>query len=137
MNAQIGLEYMAILTLLIAFLVPLFYIANQQIEIARATSEAKTAVNTMVAAVNAVYAQSPGSKLTANVYIPKGYDNQTSYLANGTIDLRIILADGVTYDAAGFTKCNVTGRLPPYSGYHVMTFLNIPNNSVLINTTAK
>ena len=136
MKAQIGLEYMAVLTILIVFIVPLFYIANERINVARTTSEARIAANTIVSSANAVYAQSPGSKLTAQVYIPQGYVANTSYIANKTVSLRFSLANGNPFEAFGLTKGNITGRLPPYAGRHVMTFMLNQNGYVIINVSA-
>jgi len=137
MRAQIGLEYMAVVTLMIALLVPLFYIANQRLEVSSVSSRAKVAVSTIVTYANTIYAQSPGSKLTANVYVPIGYNNATSYIANRTILMHFDLTDGRPYDVFGITKGNVSGRLPPYPGYHVMTFTMNQSGWVIINTTAK
>jgi uncharacterized protein (UPF0333 family) len=137
MKAQTGFEYMVILALVIAFLVPLFYMANQSIEVSRATSEAKTAVSAIVNAANTVCVQSPGSKLTAQVFIPAGYDNRTSYVVNKTVLLTVNLADGRMYNAYGYANCNMSGRLPPYNGYHIMTFYHNQSGYAIINTTAK
>jgi len=136
MKAQLGLEYIVILTVVIALITPLFYLANQRLEVSRVTSEARLAVDEIVTSVNTVYAQTPGSKLTSNIFVPNGYENQTSYIANKTISMKFKLADGRDYEISGLPRCNVSGRLPPYAGYHVMTFILNQNGIVLINTTA-
>jgi len=132
MKAQIGLEYMIVVALAITILVPLFYYANEQFEMSRTKGEA----NTIVTSVNTVYAQSPGSKLTANVYIPKGYHPEGSRLVNKTIMMNYTTLGGGTYPIMGVAKCNVSGRLPPYWGYHVMTFTLTPYGNVSINASA-
>jgi len=136
MKAQIGLEYMAVLTLMIALMIPLFYLANQKLDTSRTSSEATAAMNAIVSSADSVYAQSPGSKISTNVYIPNGYDNASSYMTGKTIVMRYNLANGMPYDAMGFTKGNISGRLPPYSGYHIMTFTMNQSGWVLINTSA-
>lgn len=137
MKAQIGLEYMAVLTLMIALMIPLFYLANQKLDTSRTSSEASAAMNAIISSADSVYAQSPGSKISTNVYIPNGYDNSSSYIISKTIVMRYNLANGMPYDAIGFTKGNISGRLPPYPGYHIMTFTMNQSGWVLINTTAK
>ena len=137
MKAQIGLEYMAILTLMIALMIPLFYLANQKLDTSRTSSEASAAMNAIISSADSVYAQSPGSKISTNVFIPMGYDNASSYIITKTIVMRYNLANGMPYDAMGFTKGNIAGRLPPYPGYHLMTFTMNQSGWVLINTTAK
>ena len=137
MKAQIGLEYMAVLTLMIALMIPLFYLANQKLDTSRTSSEAVAAMSAIVSSADSVYAQSPGSKISTNVYIPMGYDNASSYIVDKTIVMRYNLANGIPYDAIGFTKGNIGGRLPPYPGYHIMTFTMNQSGWVLINTTAK
>lgn len=137
MKGQIGMEYMVILTLMITLLIPLFYIANERLGVSRTTSEAQAAMNAIVSSANTVYAQSPGSKLSTHIYIPSGYSNKTSYMVNRTIIMHFDLVSGIPYEVVGLTKGNVTGWLPPYPGYHIMTFALQQNGSVLINTTAK
>jgi uncharacterized protein (UPF0333 family) len=137
MKAQVGLEYMVILAVLVAFMIPLFYIANDRLQYSRTTSEAREAMNTMVSTVNTVYSQSPGSRLTVNIFFPTGYDNKSSFISNRTIQLKITLPDGTPYEIFGMTKCNVTGRLPPYAGYHAMTFTLNQSGFVAISTAAK
>lgn len=137
MKAQTGLEYMAILTLMMALIVPLFFIANERLETARISNEAKIAMNAIVDSVNTVYSQSPGAKLTARVYVPDGYDSGNSYFANKTIVMKYNLAGGTPYEILGFVRGNVSGRLPPYPGYHVMTFYLNETGQVEANTTAQ
>jgi predicted peptidase len=136
MKAQIGLEYMVVVALVITILVPLFYYANEQFELSRTKGEANIAMNTIITSVNTVYAQSPGSKLTANVYIPKGYHPESSRLVNKTIMMNYTAIGGGAYPIMGVAKCNVSGRLPPYWGYHVMTFTLTPYGNVSINASA-
>jgi len=136
MKAQIGLEYMIVVALVIAILVPLFYYANQKLESSRTEGEARIAMNTIVTSVNTVYAQSPGSKLSANVFVPKGYQPASSRLINRTILMNYTSMGGDRYEIIGIAKCNVSGRLPPYWGYHVMTFILQQNGNVSINATA-
>jgi hypothetical protein len=136
MKAQTGLEYIAVLTLMMALIIPLFFIANQRLEVSRVSGEAKMAMNEIVSSVNAVYAQSPGSRMTAKVYIPDGYDYANSYFANKTIVMKYNLFSGAPYEVMGIVKGNVTGRLPPYPGHHVMTFFLNETGQVIVNTTA-
>ncbi len=136
MRAQIGLEYMVVVAMVIAILVPLFYYANQKLESSRTEGEARIAMNALVTSVNTIYAQSPGSKISANIYIPKGYQPASSRLINRTILMNYTSMGGDRYEIIGIAKCNVGGRLPPYWGYHVMTFTLNQSGYVIINASA-
>ena len=137
MKAQTGLEYIAILTLMLALIIPLFFVANQRLEVARVSNGAKIAMNAIVDSVDTIYSQSPGSRITTKVYIPDGYDSANSYFANTTIVMSYYMFDGASHEILGFIKGNASGRLPPYPGHHVMTFYLNETGQVIVNTTAQ
>ncbi len=137
MKAQIGLEYMVVVGMIITILIPLFFYANEKFDQARTQGEANIAMNTIVTSVNTVYAQSPGSKLTVNVYVPQGYHPESSYLINRTIFMNYTAIGSYAYPIAGIAKSNVSGKLPPYWGYHVMIFTLMPYGNVSISSIAQ
>jgi hypothetical protein len=134
MKAQIGIEYMVVVSLIIVILIPMFYLANQKLESARTANEARIAMNTIVTSVNTVYAQSPGSMLTSRVFIPNGYNYSGSFIVNRSIVMDFTSAGGDRYVIEGIAKCNVSGKLPPRPGYYLMTFNLTSYGNVSINT---
>lgn len=135
MKGQIGIEYMVVVSLIIVILIPLFYLANQKLESSRTENEARIAMNTIVTSVNTVYAQSPGSKITSRVFIPNGYNPAGSFILNKSIVMNFTSIGGDRYQIEGIAKCNVSGKLPRYAGYHVMTFTLMPYGNVSIDST--
>ena len=136
-KAQAGLEYLVVLILMIAALVPIFYFASQSTQTARVGSEAYLAVNSIIAAVDSVYGQSPGTRTSVRVYIPEGYSANGSYFNDSVVSLRFYISGGQYNDVYGSTRGNVSGTPPAGPGYRVLYITMTSNNTVLIqNSTA-
>jgi uncharacterized protein (UPF0333 family) len=134
-QAQAGLEYLVVLILMIAALVPIFYFASQNTQTARVGSEAYLAVNSIITAVDSVYGQSPGTRTSVRVYVPDGYSTNGSYFNHSVVSLRFYISGGQYTDVYGSTKGNVTGTPPAGPGYRVLYITMTNNNTVLIQNS--
>lgn len=124
MKAQVAIEYLAIIGLvLVAISLSAAYIWQQN-EITTKVQQAVIAVNTISAAADNLYAQGPGAKTTIDVFFPSGYDSSLSYVSDNYIILKIYTAAGYT-DVLAITKANVTGSLPEEDGLKVLTLETI------------
>ncbi len=136
-RAQAGLEYLAILLVMIVALIPIFYMANQNTQTSRVGAEAYAAVRAIIAGVDSVYGQSPGTRTSVSVYLPQGYTANGSYFNRTVVSLRFYVTGGRYTDVYGSTTGNVTGSPPAGPGYRILYITMTGNNTVLIqNSTA-
>lgn len=136
-RAQAGLEYLAILMVMIVALIPIFYIANQNTQNSRLGAEAYAAVRAIIAGVDSVYGQSPGTRTSVSVYLPQGYSANGSYFNRTEVSLRFYTGGGQYTNVYGSTTGNVTGTPPAGPGYRILYITMTRNNTVLIqNSTA-
>jgi uncharacterized protein (UPF0333 family) len=116
MKAQSAVEYMMIIIIVLAMIIPLTAYVWQQNEIGSRVRQGRLAVDTIAAAADNIYAQGPGAKTEIGVVFPTGYDDTQSALANNTIHIRVMTPIGAN-DIIATTKANVTGTLPTTTGY--------------------
>ncbi len=131
MHAQISFEYMAIVALALAILIPLSFFVFNHSETQTRSKQAEIAVNSLTTAADSLYAQGRGAKTTLQIFLPDGYDYQKSFISNRTISIKVNTANGA-FDVVGKTRGNVSGTLPSRSGYKDFV-LEMWENYVLIN----
>jgi len=124
MKAQIAIEYLAIIALVLAAISLAAAYIWQQNEISTRVQQATVAVNTIAAAADNLYAQGPGAKTTINVFFPPGYVSSLSSVSDNTIVLKVYTPAGYT-DVPIATKANVSGSLPEGYGLRVLTLETI------------
>ncbi len=129
-RAQTSLEYVAILALVLAVLLPLGYFAYQDVQAKNAVSQAEIVVARLAAAADLVYVQGPSARTQVQVYVPK-------YVNNASVGNREILysvfAGGALTDVYRSTQGNVAGVLPVLEGVYVMDVYVNETNWVIIN----
>jgi len=125
MKAQVALEYLMLIGIVIGAITIISAYVWQQNEVSTRLQQAVIAVNSITTTANNVYAQGPGAKTTVNVFFPAGYNPSLSYIsANKTIVLKIYTPIGYN-DIVGITKANVSGSLPKSDGLKVLTLETI------------
>ncbi|MBL7160266.1 MAG: hypothetical protein ISS93_00235 [Candidatus Aenigmarchaeota archaeon] len=121
MRAQVAFEYIVIVGLVIAFLVPVWsYIAsmNDQATQSLSVSQAQTAAKKIVSAADLVYTQGPPTQITLDVFVPRGVQNAT--IVNSTVWFRVYYTSGVT-DATATALGSLQGTLPRSEGLYKFT----------------
>jgi uncharacterized protein (UPF0333 family) len=135
-KGQTALEYLIIVTVLLAALLPLVYLANQYSSRSTVSVEAKVAVDSLVESADYVTSLSPGSKTTVDIFIPQGYVSNESSINGKRILLTFYLSTGKKFTIHKETKANVTGTLPSGWGYHEFSFTFQEDATVLIEAAA-
>ncbi|MFH1285309.1 MAG: hypothetical protein ABIH99_01880 [Candidatus Micrarchaeota archaeon] len=125
-----SLEYLMLVALFFIILLPFSYLVWQTVQGHVQSSQAQVAVHTIVSAVDSVYAQGPGAKTTADIYLPTGVENASIYTKE--ISLRVRLSNGVSTEIFELTSGNVTGTLPTRAGKHLLHVEMFENGTVAV-----
>ena len=136
MRAQASLEYLILFSALLAAMLPIIYIADQQYNREAVASSARLALESTTSAVDSVSALSAGSTIKRTIFFPQGYLGNESYVSEKIIFLKFYLPDGTAVDAFRETIAEVQGELPQYWGLHELTFTLEEDGTVLIKTSA-
>ena len=131
MRAQSSFEYMAIVALVLAVLIPVSAFVYKQSETATRIKQAEVAANALASTADSLYAQSAGAKSTMQIFLPDGYDSAKSSISNKIISIKIQTPGGVL-EASARTKAKITGSMPATSGYKTFT-LEMLGDSVNIS----
>jgi len=133
MKAQIAIEYLTIIGLVLAAISLMAAYIWQQNEISSRLQQGSVAINAIVTTAENLYAQGPGAKTQITVIFPPGYTSSLSSISDNRIVLKIYTPIGFT-DIVGETKANVSGSLPTEEGLKVLT-LETVNGYVNISSS--
>ncbi len=114
-KAQMAVEYMIIMGLVILVTIPLFYYAMSESNINVQLNNANDAVNTLARAADTVYSIGTGSKKYVWVNMPGGI--QTYSLTNKTVLIKLYVFGGLS-DIFRQTKAELAGVIPISKGQH-------------------
>ena len=120
MRAQSSFEYMGIVVVVLAVLIPLTTFIYQHSETANRSQQAQIAVNSIAAAADALYSQGQDAKTTLSINLPAGFLPKESYSANGTILISYTTPFG-KQSAIAHLKANITGWFSPGFGFKIIT----------------
>ncbi len=118
-KAQVGIEYLALLAIVLLVILPIAYYAYLNITVNGDTVEAQTAVSRIVDAANFVAAEGPGATTQVQITLPNSYDSNKSYLNNTLININLDLSGGK--DTLGVANQILLGNLPVTSGTYQLT----------------
>jgi hypothetical protein len=116
MRGQAAFEYMLVVIIVLAFLVPMWaYIIdiNNDAGDELTLSYAKNAVEKIVSASDLVYTQGPPAKVRLSVFIPQGIESYN--ITNRTIILNVVNFAGRT-TVFSTSRARLNGTLPAGSG---------------------
>jgi uncharacterized protein (UPF0333 family) len=116
MKAQAAFEYMLIVILVLAFLVPLWTYTlsvNNEASDELALSYAKNTVESITSAADLVYSQGPPAKVKITVFIPGGV--QEANITNRTVALKVQYTTGVT-GVFAVSRARLNGTIPTSRG---------------------
>lgn len=120
MKAQAAFEYMLIVMIVMAFLVPLWtytIVVNNEAADELALAYAKNAAESLTSAADLVYSQGPPAKVRINVFIPGGV-NETS-ITNQTVILNMMHSGGIT-SIFSISRARLNGTIPSTKGMYRM-----------------
>lgn len=129
LRAQVGLEYAAIIILLLVVLIPLVYLGFRDIQTASQVSRTKIAVDAIADAANRVYAQGPGARTTIEIFLPDGINSVS--ITGKEVNYNVILPGGGTTDVFALAKGNLSGTLPMSVGRHLL-ILDMNSSGVVV-----
>ena len=121
MKAQVALEYMIIVAIVVAFVIPVWaYLSTVQTQTGMelSISYAKNAVKKIADAADLVYSQGPPARINILVYIPASVEYAS--ITNGTIKLGIRTTAGVS-DIFAVSRAELNGTLPTSEGSYWIT----------------
>jgi uncharacterized protein (UPF0333 family) len=120
MRAQAAFEYMLVVLIALAFMVPLWtymVTVNNQASDELSLSYAKNAADAIASAADLVYTQGPPAKVRVTVFVPSSTVNAT--IINGTVVFVIRNGGGQTTVYAE-SRARINGTLPTSGGSYNM-----------------
>ncbi|MFH0956439.1 MAG: hypothetical protein V1813_01105 [Candidatus Aenigmatarchaeota archaeon] len=120
MKAQAAFEYMLVVLIALAFMVPLWtymITVNSEASDELSLSYAKDAARMLSSACDLVYTQGPPAKVSLTIFVPSG--TVASAITNGTIMFTIRHGGGESVIFAE-SRARINGTLPASSGSYVM-----------------
>ncbi|MBN2331294.1 MAG: hypothetical protein JXC85_05765 [Candidatus Aenigmarchaeota archaeon] len=129
MRAQAAFEYMLIVIIALAFMVPAWtYITSVKTEASEelALSYAKSSVDRLASTADLIYSQGPPAKVKVHVYIPDGVEGYN--FTNKTVALFVRYRNTVTPVYAD-SKASLNGTLPLVEGNYWMQVEAVENDN--------
>jgi uncharacterized protein (UPF0333 family) len=133
MRAQAAFEYMLVVLIALAFMVPLWtYMTtvNTQASDELSISYAKDAARMLASAADLVYTQGPPAKVSVTVFVPPGTVNST--LLNSTVMFTVAHGGGESTVFAE-SRARINGTLPLSSGSYVMEISAVDDANYDVN----
>jgi uncharacterized protein (UPF0333 family) len=122
MKAQASVEYLVIIGLALAILMPIILYSNQNLISYKEDvklSSAKSAVNKLAESANWVYSQGPPARLTVNICIPDGVEEIS---LNSILMFKVRTSAGVS-DVYHETVPTLNGSIPTNSGCYFISLV--------------
>ena len=129
-RGQVALEYILLIGLIIAAILPIFYYSFSTIIHTIKMNKAYSMVNEIVETADMLYALGPGSQEVIVIGIPGGVESIT--IQDNEINIKMIIFSS-TSDIFARSKANMNGTLPTKSGsLHVL--MKNENNTIQISS---
>lgn len=128
-KAQVGLEYLVLVSFFLLVVTPLFYLASDRSQKTTNLREAQITVDKLENAINTVYADGHPAQREILVFIPELVNASHSYMNASTINYGINFDDRVTDVFADTATC-LQGTLPVQPGYYRVIVKALENGCV-------
>ena len=134
MKAQVAMEYVIMIGILLFITIPIFYYALSQSGESTRISQAYDSVNAIANVADNVYALGPGNKREVWVNMPRGVTS--TYLQDNTIKITLSIYGGNS-DFVALTKANITttSELPSDQGRYKMRIETLDSSLVKVSYT--
>jgi len=134
LRAQVSMEYLAIFAIAFAMTLPLIIIyakqtGNVQADVTQ--MQIYKAASKISDYAEQVYYMGEPSQRTLTINFPSGV---TSVELNGTLIIFNVTTTDLSYQVVKETVANVTGKIRPFEGEHIITFIAQAN---LVNISDK
>lgn len=126
-NAQISIEFIFIVSLVIIFITPIIYYSYDASSKAFTKAQEEEAILTLIKEADIVHSLGPGSKRYTDITLPGGIVNFT--IKDRQLFLRTALSGEYNYRSSA----NLTGELPQSRGTYYMSLESLESGKVLIN----
>ncbi|MFQ5405546.1 MAG: hypothetical protein ACE5DI_00100 [Candidatus Micrarchaeia archaeon] len=140
-RAQAALEYMLIIGVSLAILLPLWLYANSSIEDTKASLQiayARNSLNKIGEAADAAFVEGPPAKFSLYLTFPQGIESTSVSGREASMRLNLLDRPGSVSDVFVSTIGNMTGTLPTQSGplrLFVKAEYNSTNGENYVNIT--
>lgn len=127
MRAQAAFEYMLIVIIALALMVPVWaYVLTVKTETTDelALSYAKSSVDRLASTADLIYSQGPPAKVKVHIYIPDGVEGYN--FTNNTVALMVRYQNSVTPVYAD-SRADMNGTLPTVEGNYWMQVEAVDN----------
>jgi uncharacterized protein (UPF0333 family) len=134
-NAQVGIEYIILVSVLLLFLIPVITYALNESALNIRISQLENSLRRVAKGVNTVYALGPGAQEIVTVTLPKGIES--SLVQNKSILVTAGILGGIS-EIHYATVAEVAGSFPIGAGTYRIRVLTMENDTVdvrLRNTT--
>ncbi|MEM4389358.1 MAG: hypothetical protein QXG98_01710 [Candidatus Micrarchaeia archaeon] len=132
-RAQAGMEYVLIVAAFLIVLIPVTYLAFQTTTTSTRMATARIAVESVVGAADALFAQSPGARTQVVIVLPDGVNAARTYINGREVNVNVLLPGGGTADVFALAKGNLTGTMPTQPGKHLLTLTFLPSGTVNVS----
>jgi uncharacterized protein (UPF0333 family) len=117
MKAQVAVEYLVVVTIVLGTSIFLFYYTSTYSSNSITMGQAKESIQTLAKAIEYVYALGPGTKTSVVIDLPSNIVG--SYVVQNEIGFKIG-AGGRVNDVYEVTKARISGTLPKTPGRHIV-----------------
>jgi len=128
MKAQIAVEYMIIVAVVLGAAITFFYYTNTYSSESINKYQAKESIEVLAKAIDYVYALGPGTQTTVVIEVPPNV--VSSYVTRNEIGFKIGIS-GKINEVYEITKASVSGSLPSTPGRHFV-IVNSTGSGVVI-----
>ena len=131
-RGQASVEYLILIGVMLAFLIPLFYYALGEISTNLKAVQADNTVSLIVGKIDSVYNLGSGNREKLKVTIPRGTSNLT-VLQNNTIQLDLLIYGNKTEIFKTSKAVNIKGSLPIAPGTYFLIIEGLDNGEVSVD----
>ncbi|MBR9678526.1 MAG: hypothetical protein GOU97_04520 [Nanoarchaeota archaeon] len=131
-RAQVGMEYLVLISFFLLVVTPLFYFASDRSQKTTNLREIQMTVDKLENAINTVYADGHPAQREILVLIPKLINSSGTYLNGSTVNYAINFGDRTTDVFADTATC-LEGTVPVDPGYYRIIIKALENGCVDID----
>ncbi|MFH0986647.1 MAG: hypothetical protein V1911_01215 [Candidatus Micrarchaeota archaeon] len=131
-RGQSSFEYLMIIVLMLAILLPAVYLAGSRSEYSKGRISADNFVSVLFSSIESLYKQGIGSSANVKAYLPGGYQPGLSYANGDTISIYFEISGGHVLNYTKKAATEVVWQVPNNPGYISMNMTLLSNGSVSI-----
>lgn len=130
-RGQASVEYLILIGVMLAFLIPLFYYSLSEITNNLKISQADNAVNLIAGKIDNVYSLGSGNREKLKVTIPRGTAS-LEIIENKTVELKLLVFGNQTEIFKTTKATNIQGSLPKNPGTYFFIIESLENGEVKV-----